>query len=250
MLFRSEVVDYIAINGGQGQVLLRSPKLFWFFSLLACIFSIALLALLFKGQHTQNARAAGQLVWDRAMITILSPSSGMIRHIAKKESSQAQADELLLSLQTSTGEQAIRLPQAGNLAMLMIKPGQQVEAGQVLAQLIPEQARLQAEFRVPASSLPYLQPGKKLALRIDAFPYQKFGMFEGVISEIAGVASADATGEKKYRIVVQMPQQSTRYFGKTVAFRADMAVDTDLPLYQHSLIESMFEPLLAMKGKI
>ena len=213
-------------------------------------FSLALLALLFLGQHTQNAKVQGQLVWDRAVIPLLSPYTGYVKNIVQKESSQLTQGQILLDIVSSDGIKEVSIPQAGSLAMLMVKPGQQIETGQVLAQVIPTDARLQAEFKVPPSSLPYIQEGKKLALRIDAFPYQKFGMFDGIVSAISQVGISDGTAEKKYRVVVQLPQQSTRYFNKTTPFQADMLVDTDIPLYQHSLLESMFEPLLAMKGKI
>lgn len=250
MLFRSEVVDYIAVNGAQGQVLLRSPWLFWVCSLCACVFSAALLGLLFFAQHTQTLKVNGQLAWDKALSPVYSPYRGQIKQLAQKESSQLKQGQLLLTIATADGEQPIRVSEAANLAMLLVKPGQQIEAGQLLAQLIPADARLQAEFRVPAQALPYIHEGTKLGLRIDAFPYQKFGMFEGEISQIAGVASGEAQTEKKYRVVVQLPQQATRYFGKTVAFQADMLVDTDIALYQHSLLASMFEPLLAVKGTL
>ncbi len=250
MLFRSEVVDHIAGNGGQGQVLLRNPGLFWFFSLLACVFSLALLGLLFFGKHTQNARVTGQLTWDQALSLVASPTTATVQQIQIKESNQVMPGQILFVLLAAGKSYPVYATQAATVGMLLVKPGQYVEVGQTLAQLIPNQARIQAEIKVPANALPYLREGQVLPIRIEAFPYQKFGMFNGVVSDIARVALADQQGEKKYRVIVKMEQQQASYFGKGVAFQADMQVDTELPLYQHSLLDSMFEPLLAMKGKV
>ncbi|WP_273876769.1 HlyD family efflux transporter periplasmic adaptor subunit, partial [Serratia marcescens] len=74
----------------------------------------------------------------------------------------------------------------GRVESLSVTPGQMVNTGDSLAQLIPSNhAIYYLVLWLPNSSVPYVSRGDHINVRYDAFPYEKFGQFPGVIESIA-----------------------------------------------------------------
>jgi membrane fusion protein len=71
------------------------------------------------------------------------------------------------------GELAIVAPVAGVVATRVLKAGQSVQAGQSVMSLIAGDGRLEAELLVPSRAIGFIEPGDRVLLRYQAFPYQK-----------------------------------------------------------------------------
>lgn len=85
----------------------------------------------------------------------------------------------------------ITAPVQGKVDTLSVTPGQMVSNGDSLLQLIPgDFHQYELVIWVPDTAAPYLSPGKKINIRYDAFPSEKFGQFSG---EITSVASSPAS---------------------------------------------------------
>jgi membrane fusion protein len=108
------------------------------------------------------------------------------------------------------GTLAINAPVTGVIAMQQVKAGQAVQAGQPLMSLLPGDGKLEAELLVPSRAIGFIQPGDKVLLRFQAFPYQKFGHQVGRVARISrSTLSASDTGgqqqsEPFYRITVAL----------------------------------------------
>jgi len=83
------------------------------------------------------------------------------------------------------GELAIVAPVSGVVATQMLKPGQAVQAGQVLMSVLPGDGRLEAELLVPSRAIGFIEPGDTVLLRYQAYPYQKFGHHRGTVARIS-----------------------------------------------------------------
>ena len=168
-----------------------------------------------------------------------------VAEIAAREEAQA-AQRLLV----------VRAPVDGVLAALHVSAGQPVSAGAALATLTPSGALLQAQLLAPSSALGFLQVGQAVRLRVQAFPYQKFGLQPGTVAQVAQapsqaadlapwpMAQREAGAEPMYRVTVDLQRQAVMAAGQMRPLLPGMQLEADVVLERRRLVEWLFEPLL------
>lgn len=158
------------------------------------------------------------------------------------------------------GALTVNAPVAGSVSAQLVKLGQAVQAGQALLSLLPGDAGLEAELLVPSRAIGFIEPGDRVLLRYQAYPYQKFGHHEGSVARIsrsalnpgelgALVGNAQA-GEPLYRVTVALAKQAVTAYGNDETLKPGMLVDADILGERRRLIEWIFEPLYSLKGKV
>ncbi|MGU7785156.1 HlyD family secretion protein [Burkholderia sp. PU8-34] len=154
----------------------------------------------------------------------------------------------------------LRAPQASVVAALLAKPGQVVNAGQSVVSLLPQGAQLEAQLMVPSRAIGFVRVGARVALRYEAYPFQKFGQQFGHVTEVSRTALspqevANLTGranvpEQLYRVVVALDRQDIDAYGKREALRPGMALEADVLIDKRRLIEWVLEPLYALGRRV
>lgn len=163
----------------------------------------------------------------------------------------ARADE-----QNAQRELPVRSPADAVVTAVHVAPGQAVAADLPLATLIPADARLQAQLYAPSRALGLIQSGQPVLLRVQAFPYQKFGLRRGQVLHIAQapVRPTDLAGlplaglnqagtEPLYRVTVALDEQTVPVNGQARPLLAGMQLEADVVLERRRLIEWLIEPL-------
>ncbi|MDK2122577.1 HlyD family secretion protein [Parachitinimonas caeni] len=191
----------------------------------------------------------------------ISTTESELASLPLREKTQKAAAERSLSLleqeaaeTAARGELSVLAPVAGTVSTLQVEQGQTVTGDQALATIIPSGSSLVANFFVPSSAIAFVKPGQKVMMRYPAFPYQKFGQAEGIVSDISRSAvirpGQPANSEPVFRITVKPALQQVMAYGRWMPLQPDMTVEADVMLDTRRLIEWIFEPLLSIKGKL
>ena len=153
----------------------------------------------------------------------------------------------------------IRAAHDGVVTALSATTGQWVAVGQNMATLLPAND-LVAELYAPSRAVGFVQVGQAVRLRYAPFPYQKFGQHVGEVMEVslAAIAPRDMPpgaaipqgGESVYRVKVKLAQQTVQAYGDQRRLAAGTQLEADIELDSRRLIEWVFEPLLALKGRV
>lgn len=145
----------------------------------------------------------------------------------------------------------VRASGSGTVSGLAVDEGQAVSPGQRLLSIVPEGAVLHAELWVPSRAIGTLRPDGRVAMRLDAFPYQVFGQQYGRIAEIGGSAlspeevrarSGIDPGGPVFRVMVALDRQHVPARGGNLALRPHMGLEADLLLERRRLYRLMLEP--------
>lgn len=170
------------------------------------------------------------------------------RDMAQLETERVQTE--------AQGALAVSAPVDGVVATQLVKPGQAVQAGQPLMSLLPGDGKLEAELLVPSRAIGFIEPGDKVLLRYQAYPYQKFGHHLGTVARISrsalnsgelGALIGNAQqGEPFYRVTVALAQQSVTAYGKPEPLKPGMLLDADVLGEKRRLIEWVFEPMYSL----
>ena len=183
---------------------------------------------------------------------------------ADREGSQLRRESQALSQQQAENEArretAVLAPQAGRIATVLASPGQSVAAGQLLATLLPggNGGALEAELDVPTRAAGFVKPGTPVKLRVDAFPYARFGQLPAHVREVSQSAvtavdsrSADVVGDVAgggtYRVRVVIDPTDSAALAWRDALKAGMRVQASLVAEKRTLIEWVLEPLAGLQ---
>jgi membrane fusion protein len=121
-------------------------------------------------------------------------------------------------------------------------------------EIIPSESILRAELFVPTRAIGFVEPGQKVRILYEAFPYQQFGTYGGRVDEISRtvLTRSDTSGpielkEPSYRVTATLDRPDVDAFGKQVALQADMLLRADIILEKRSLMTWILHPLLSVR---
>lgn len=197
---------------------------------------------------------------NQSTIEQLGAEAGRLRAQASQIAAEAAATKAQMDQRKASrmAERAIVLvaAKAGRVVALQARVGAPVQPGRALAIILPPGASLQAELWVPSRAVGLLEPGDRVRLMYDAFPYQKFGVGRGLVKSIAGAPTdpselpvAIETKESLYRVVVQLQNTTVTGYGRQWPLSPGMRLSADLVLDERSLWEWLLEPVIAAQRR-
>ena len=176
------------------------------------------------------------------------------RNIAALEQELAEAE--------AKRQIVITAPQSGTVTALQTELGGSANPSIPLLSIVPTGSKLQAELFLPSRARGFVKPGQPVLLRYQAFPYQKFGHYEGKVARIAqsaiapgefarqipGAATLQATNEPVYPVAVTLAAQTATAYGEEVPLQPGMQLEADVQIESRSLIEWVLDPLYTLTG--
>ncbi|MFZ6781416.1 HlyD family efflux transporter periplasmic adaptor subunit, partial [Undibacterium sp. Ji83W] len=153
-------------------------------------------------QRSKTQLQANQIALQSELDTLSNSLATDLTQIARAKASLKQ------EVAENASRQAVQITatQAGTVSALTNQPGQAINAGQVLANLIPvdiktanagntskaEAGSLEAHLYVPSRTAGFIQPGQEVLIRYAAFPYQKFGLHTATVVDVSRTPFAPA----------------------------------------------------------
>ena len=203
---------------------------------------LALISLAQQHATRQAALEDARFTLEQLPISTAERIQGLRNELAANEQREAEVE----------GRRAyiVRAPVAGRVASLQAKVGQPADPKQAKAQIIPGESTLQAELFIPARAIGFVEPGQRVRILYDAFPYQHFGTYGGRIARVsqAMLAGSDIVGPvalpgPAYRAVVELERPDVDAYGKRVPLQPDMLLKADIILERRTLVDWILDPL-------
>ena len=161
-------------------------------------------------------------------------------------------------------ELTVSAPDDGRLVGFTARRGDTVTGQRALANLIPLDSPLQAELFANSRAMGFMRPGAIVSLRLQAYPYQKFGTVTGTVRDIsdAPISTVDlglgfvpmidgkrSTDEGLYRVTVELRSQTIQVAARPEPLRVGLLVDGDVFLETRRLYEWALEPLFGLRNR-
>lgn len=130
--------------------------------------------------------------------------------------------------------------------------GSVVREAEPLFVLVPRDVSLQAEVRVDGKDVAQVAVGQPVRIKLEAFPFQKYGTASGVVRVISQDAFAPATKDEDergmqapyYRVLVEVTDATLRLERKPIQMIPGMAVTAELKVGRRTVISYFLYPLL------
>lgn len=224
-------------------------------------------------QTTILANQKGDLLQTESAIPSLKKEQELLvaRFIGQNTqalaTAQARSDELaqnLVKASARVGHTLLTAPITGTVQELSITTiGQVVAPGQHLMTLVPESAELEAEALVSNSDIGFVEVGQRAVLKIDTFPFTRYGTLTGTISRvshdavyardalapagsptIAQTAEHDAVRDFVFPVTVVLDRSSMTIDGRAVRLVPGMSAQIEIRTGERRLGEFFFSPLV------
>ena len=119
-----------------------------------------------------------------------------------------------------------------------------LSAGERILSIVPQQG-LYAEVFVPNKDIGFVKTGQTAKVRVDAFPFTRYGELSGVVSQIAADAlSPDATHSfYRFSVKLNLDRPFLQYENIRIPLKPGMAITTNLKLRDKRVI-SLISDLL------
>jgi membrane fusion protein len=173
------------------------------------------------------------------------------RKLAAAEQELAQAE--------ARREIVVTAPQDGIVTAILVEQGGHANVSAPLFSIVPAGANLEAQLYGPSRSVGFVHPGQRVLLRYQAYPYQKFGHYEGVVVSVSrsavspGELSTQLAGitgvEPVYRITVRLMKQTVHAYGRDINLQPGMQLEADIALERRRLYEWVLDPLYTITGQ-
>ncbi|MCX8005346.1 MAG: HlyD family secretion protein, partial [Burkholderiaceae bacterium] len=159
--------------------------------------------------------------------------------------------------QEARRETVVRAPIAGTVTNIAVARGESVAAEATLATILPKGSGLRAHLLVPTRAAGFIQPGNEVVLRYDAFPFQRFGQYRGVVEAVSRTvwSPGEKVGpmtarEPVYRVDVKLESQTVRAGGQEMPLKPGMTLGADILLEKRTVFEWVFEPVLELRSRL
>jgi membrane fusion protein, hemolysin D len=215
-------------------------------------------------ESRQELRAQTQNV--ASLRALISQSERRISQITSNyhqqlQNERAEADALYHKLQQDWDKQEhrhalleLKAPQAGIVKDLATHtPGTVVAPGTILMTLVPQDEPLIAEVWVNNVDAGFVQADQKARVKLVAYPFQKFGMLDGVVKQVGadakekpestGPATKAAVQEAAYRALINLGSNHLESQGRQLRLVPGMLVNAEIHIGTRTVLEYLLSPV-------
>ena len=147
-------------------------------------------------------------------------------------------------------KQILYAPVAGTVKGLVANTvGGVVEPAKVLMELVPMGEVLEVEAFVGNQDIGYVKAGQSAEVKINTFPFTKYGVIDAVVENVAEDATVDEKLGLIYRTRLVLAKNTIMVKGREVPLLPGMAVSAEIATDQRRLIEFFLAPLIRMKDE-
>ena len=132
--------------------------------------------------------------------------------------------------------------------------GTVVQPGTVLLTLVPREEKLRAEVWVSNEDIGFVREGQPVKLKFAAFPFQTYGLAQGVVEHVGADASeSQGAGEANtrpgagpppaYKALVALERMDLSLDGRRFALAAGMHTSAEIHLGDRTVLEYLLSPV-------
>lgn len=203
----------------------------------------------------QNDMEAGNLT-DLRLQADLLPSRSSSK-IADLKTQLYDLKQRIIEIE-SRREHSVLAPINGRITTIQGKIGQTVDSRIPLLTIVPLHSVYEAHLYVPTKAIGLIEKNQRVKLKYQAFPYQRYGLYSGNVSEIGEsiLSSSEIPfslplgDEPVYRITVALNEQNVIAFGKTFHLQPGMLVDADVVFDNRPIWQWLFAPLININDEV
>lgn len=139
----------------------------------------------------------------------------------------------------------IKAPLSGYVQQLVYHTkGGVVETAKPIMNIVPEDYKLEADVMILNKDIGFVQPEQDVEIKIDSFPFTKYGTIKGKVRNISGDAIKDEKLGLVYSARLTLLDNKITADGNIVPLKPGMGVTSEIKTGKRRVIEYLLSPVM------
>lgn len=126
-------------------------------------------------------------------------------------------------------------------------PGQVVQPGQSLIEIVPMNDTLQVEAQIKPNDIAFLRPGQEAVVKLSAYDFALYGGLSGRVEHIGADSITNDRGETYYLINVRTENRTLKRNGEELPVIPGMVAAVDVRTGEKTVLSYLMKPLTRMR---
>lgn len=167
----------------------------------------------------------------------------------RMQSTQLRAEISELQSRLQMAEQRltrrfIYAPINGTVSSVQVKNvGEVIQPGQTIAELALQKVPLVLEAQLPNREAGFARVGMPVHIKLDAYPYQEFGMLSGKVQSISPDAQTDPKLGEVYKLKIKLDRSYIISNGRRIPLKTGQTANAEIVIRQRRIISFLFDPI-------
>lgn len=161
----------------------------------------------------------------------------------------AQVDALTIELGRdieAAKQTVLTAPITGTIsAVSSLRPGRYLAPSDVAVTIVPGNAPLLAEVWIPNPSIRRVKPALRVRMKLDAYPYQQFGLLSGTLISV----DPDAGDDGNYRAWIRPDGLNLHDTNGLETMRTGLALTAEIEVERRTVMSVLLDPFQRMRGQ-
>jgi HlyD family secretion protein len=155
-----------------------------------------------------------------------------------------ETQNLLHSANVKLKERFLKAPVDGVVLSLNVsKAGEVVQPAQTVAEIAPSESPLILKAVLPNQEAGFVKNGMPVKVKLDAYPYQDYGIVQGQVTSISPDAKPDEKLGEVYEVKVTLERNYVRDERQRISFKAGQTATADIIIRRRRIADVFLEPI-------
>lgn len=198
------------------------------------------------GQNQQLLQSQSTLTQaqNQSQTQTAETNSAFNNQIIAAEKRIIELENNLVKARQVLAQTTIAAPVDGTVLSLTVKTiGGVVNAGQQLAQIVPEKVPLYVDAALDNQDVGFVKPGQRVVVKVATYPFQRYGYLEGTVENISPDAIQDDKKGLIYKAKIKLNDDKSSKQNQ-LKLLPGMSVSAEITTGQRRIIEFFLDPLM------
>lgn len=160
----------------------------------------------------------------------------------------AEAKNLLVIAEAKLKSKFLTSPIDGTVLSLDLQNiGKVVQAGQTLVEIAPLGEPLVLSALLPNQEAGFIETGMPAQVKIDAYPYQDYGIISSKVISISEDAEPNQRLGEVYRVEIALEQDHITENNKPINLKAGQTASADIVIRRRRILDVLLDPIKKLK---
>jgi len=201
-------------------------------------------AVLGQNQQLLQSQSALTQAQNQSQTQTAEINSAFNNQIIASEKRIIELENNLVKAKQILAQTTITAPVDGTVLSLTVKTiGGVVNAGQQLAQIVPEKVPLYVDAALDNQDVGFVKPGQRVVVKVATYPFQRYGYLEGTVENISPDAIQDDKKGLIYKAKIKLNDEKSSKQNQ-LKLLPGMSVSAEITTGQRRIIEFFLDPLM------
>lgn len=201
-------------------------------------------AVISQNQQLLQSQSALTQAQNQSQTQTAETNSAFSNQIITAEKRIIELENNLVKAKQILAQTTITAPVDGTVLSLTVKTiGGVVNAGQQLAQIVPEKVPLYVDAALDNQDVGFVKPGQRAVVKVATYPFQRYGYLEGTVETISPDAIQDDKKGLIYKAKIKLNDDKSSKQNQ-LKLLPGMSVSAEITTGKRRIVEFFLDPLM------